>query len=74
MPQGDVETFHDGNMWGNRIEGEGPTDDFFEKKEPAVRAGRELARARGVEHIIRGLDGTIGERNSYGNDPRDVTG
>lgn len=74
MPKGDVETFHDNNMWGNRIEGEGPTGDFFENKEPAVAAGRELAKERGVEHIIHNLDGRIGERNSYGNDPRDVAG
>ena len=74
MPKGDVETFYDNNMWGNRVEGEGPTGEFFGTKEPAVDAGRELAKARGVEHIIRNKDGTIGERNSYGNDPRNVRG
>src|SRR4051794_40552946 len=74
MPKGDVETFHDNNMWGIQIEGEGPTGDFFEKKEAAVEAGRDLARERGVEHIVRNLDGTIGERSSYGNDPRNVKG
>jgi hypothetical protein len=27
-----------------------------------------------VEHIVRRMDGMIGERNSYGNDPRDIPG
>lgn len=31
--------------------------------------GREMARERGVEHTVRKLDGMIGEKNSYGNDP-----
>jgi hypothetical protein len=38
-------------------------------KEEAVAAGRETARARRTEHVIHNLDGTIAERNSYGNDP-----
>jgi hypothetical protein len=39
-----------------------------------VDAGSDLARAAKVEHIIRNLDGTIGERNSYGHDPRNIPG
>ena len=74
MPRGDVETFYENNMWGLRIEGEGATGQFFEKKEAAVEAGRELARERGVEHITKNQDGRIGERSSYGNDPRNVPG
>jgi hypothetical protein len=34
-----------------------------------VKAGRDLARSRKTEHVIHNLDGKIGERNSYGNDP-----
>lgn len=33
-----------------------------------------MAKDRGVEHTVKKLDGTIGEKNSYGNDanpPRD---
>jgi hypothetical protein len=40
MPKGDVETFYENNMWGTQIEGEGPTGDFFEKKEAAIGHGR----------------------------------
>jgi hypothetical protein len=38
-------------------------------KEYAVEAGREVARRLEVEHTIHPSDGTIGEKNSYGNDP-----
>ena len=27
-----------------------------------------MARDRGVEHVIKKMDGTIGEKNSYGKD------
>jgi len=74
MPKGDVETFYEDNMWGIQIQGDGPTGDFFEKKEKAVAAGRALAKERGVEHIVKNQDGTIGDRSSYGNDPRNVPG
>lgn len=46
----------------------------FDTKDQAVQAGRDLARDRQVEHVIHGTDGRIHERNSYGNDPRDVKG
>lgn len=48
-----------------------PGDD---RKDDAVKEGREQARQRRVEHIVKNLDGTIGERNSYGNDPRNIPG
>ena len=56
--------------WTNQIEGEGPTHDLFQTKDRAVAEGRELARERGTEHIIKNQDGTIAERSTYGNDPR----
>ncbi len=74
MPRGDVETVHVDGSWTNQIEGEGPTHDLFQTKDRAVAAGRELAKRRGAEHIIKNQDGTIRERNSYGNDPRNVPG
>ncbi|MER7798253.1 DUF2188 domain-containing protein [Microbacterium sp. NPDC096154] len=75
MPHGDVETFHEDGSWHNRVEGEsGTLGGSFRTKDQAARAGRELARERGVEHILRDLDGRIGERSTYGHDPRDVKG
>lgn len=74
MPRGDVETYHQNGKWRNRVEAVGELPGEYDTKEPAVSAGRDEARARRVEHIIRNLDGTIGERNSYGNDPRNIPG
>jgi hypothetical protein len=33
-----------------------------------------MVQDRGVEHTIRKLDGTIGEKNSYGDDPHPPKG
>jgi hypothetical protein len=73
MPKGD-ETFHENGEWHNGIEGAGRVISTHSDKEIAVRAGREAAQERKVEHIIKNMDGTIGERNCYGNNPRDVPG
>jgi hypothetical protein len=70
----DVETYHQDGSWHNKIEG---TDEVFgdaDTKREAEAAGRERAMADKVEHIIRNEDGKISERNSYGNDPRNVRG
>lgn len=74
MPGGAVHTAHKDGMWFNEVEGQSPTGGAFDSKDEAVRAARELARDRQVEHRIHGLDGQIHESNSYGNDPRDVKG
>jgi len=75
MPTGDVETYHREGAWHNRIEGTGVTvPASYATKHEAVEAGREMARQRKVEHIIRNENGQIGERNSYGHDPRGVKG
>jgi hypothetical protein len=38
-------------------------------KAEAQSTGRDMAQRGGAEHIIKKMDGTIGEKNSYGNDP-----
>jgi hypothetical protein len=74
MPAGDVETFHRDGEWHNRVEGEEAWLGGHATKEEAVAAGRLIAQERKVEHIIRNLDGKIGERSSYGHDPRNIPG
>ena len=37
--------------------------------EDAVATGRARAQQYKTEHVIHNQDGTISERNSYGNDP-----
>ncbi|ABK05570.1 hypothetical protein Arth_4399 (plasmid) [Arthrobacter sp. FB24] len=74
MAQGDIETYEDG-QWKNKREGSDLAFDAgYSTKEDAVAAGREAARADKVEHIIKNQDGVISEKNSYGNDPRNVPG
>lgn len=73
--KGDVETFHEGGRWHNRIEGTGEA--LFGSaatKAEAQAAGRERAKELKVEHIVKGENGRIAERNSYGHDPRSVRG
>ena len=43
-------------------------------KEEAVSVGRSRARRDQTEHVIHAQDGTISERNSYGNDPESGRG
>ena len=74
MPKGDVETFHKDGKWHNRIEGHEVLEGDYDTRDEAVDAGRDEARDRKVEHIVHNLDGTIGERNTYGHDPRDISG
>jgi len=43
-------------------------------KAVATREGRKLAVGEEAEHFIHKKDGTIGQKNSYGNDPRKIPG
>lgn len=52
--------------WWNRVDGK--VLSRHRKKDDAVEAGREIARLLQVEHTIHKADGTITEKNSYGND------
>jgi hypothetical protein len=69
MPRGDVEAYYEDGLWKNKIEGNERASNVHEVKAAAVGAARQMAMLREVEHMIRNMDGTIGERNSYGNDP-----
>jgi hypothetical protein len=74
MPAGDIETYHVNGKWRNRVEARGDLPGEYDIKTSAVNAGHDEAALRKVEHIIRNLDGTIGERHSFGHDPRSVPG
>jgi hypothetical protein len=74
MPKGDVETYHQDGTWKNKVEGDDSAESTHDTKDEAIQAGRDMARSRKVEHIIKNMDGTIAERNSYGHDPRNVPG
>jgi hypothetical protein len=75
MAQGDIETYYEDGAWKNKREGTSRAFGAgYGTKDEAVAAGRDAAKADGVEHIIKNQDGRIGEKNSHGNDPRNVPG
>ena len=55
--------------WTNRREGAKRASNTHATKAEAQTAGRTTAKKDGVEHLVHKGDGTIGNRNSYGNDP-----
>lgn len=65
MVKGDVNTYYEDGEWKNKIEGNGRASSKHETKSDVQAAGREAAIERGVEHTIRKMDGTIGEKNTY---------
>ena len=69
MSKPPVHTVPHEDGWANRRAGASRASKTFPTKTAAQQAGRETARREGTEHIIHRKDGTIGERNSYGNDP-----
>jgi Uncharacterized protein conserved in bacteria (DUF2188) len=65
-----IHTVPASGRWDNERAGEETTLSRHETKQEAVEAGRAQAIRDQAEHIIHKEDGTIGERNSYGSDPR----
>lgn len=72
--RGDVSTFHEDEQWKSKVEGSSRAAHAGETKAEQTAVGRDMARERKVEHTIRNLDGEIGQKNSYGNDPRNIPG
>ncbi len=69
MADGFIRTVHKGGQWVNEVEGGTEFGGSYANKDEAVAAGRGRAKQDKTEHVIHNQDGTISERNSYGNDP-----
>ncbi len=74
MTKGDIHTVHRDGKWVNEVEGGQRASNSAVTKAEAQAKGRDMAKDRKVEHHVHNLDGKIGERNSYGNDPADRPG
>lgn len=76
MATGDIHTVPRGDEWVNVTEGDETALSAADTQDQAAKRGRELARERGVEHLVHHADGTIGDRSTYprGRDPRDIPG
>ena len=57
----------DGKGWVNKVGGN--VESKHRTQENAIKAGRDIAITNKSEHAIHRSDGTIGRKNSYGNDP-----
>ncbi len=66
----DVHTVPHDKGWANKRAGSDKVSKVYGTKAEAQAAGRKTAMREKVEHFIHKKDGTIGERNSYGGDPR----
>ena len=53
---------------------DGREGDAFGTQDEAIRWGRRLAERENGELVIHGDDGQIREKDSHGNDPRDIPG
>jgi len=62
----------EGSGWANQVYGRVTTT--HRTKATAERAGRGQAMDRHTEHVVHKRDGTISERNSYGDDPPERKG
>lgn len=74
MSKGDIETYFEGGQWKNRPQGNSRASNVHGTKAEAQGVGREMAMDRKVEHVIKGKDGAVQNKNSYGNDPHPPKG
>lgn len=68
-----VQVVPDGLSWKVVVDGQqdGP---LYEDQDDADQVGRSVAKSIKAEYQLHGRDGRIREKDSYGNDPRDVKG
>lgn len=65
MAKGDIDTYFEDGQWKNKVEGNSRASNVHSTKADAQAAGRDMAIDRGVEHVIKKMDGTIGDKNTY---------
>ncbi|WP_457125739.1 DUF2188 domain-containing protein [Mycobacteroides abscessus] len=74
MAKGDISTYYEDGTWKSKVEGSSRAAHAGGTKAEQQSIGRKMAEGRHVEHTIRKMDGTIGEKNSYGHDPHPPKG
>ena len=72
-PQVSVEPRSTG-QWAVQTDGTRRADSLHDKKNEAIRRGRELAANKQTELVIKNENGRIEAKHSFGNDPRNVKG
>lgn len=74
MAKGDISTYNEDGQWKSKVEGSSRAAHTGGNRADQTATGRGMAKERGVEHTIRNLNGQIGQKNSYGNDPKKSKG
>lgn len=69
-----VTTYYEDGQWKSKVDGNSRASHAGGTKAEQQEIGRQMARARGAEHTIKLMNGRIGEKNSYGNDPHPPRG
>ena len=69
-----IETYREDGVWRNSVGRGGPVRGEYRSREAAIEVGRDEARVRGVEHVIRGVDGAVVERNRYPRRSEEIPG
>ena len=64
----------DGEDWKVKVAGNQKASAICDTKAEAVEKAKEIAQNQRLEMLVQNRDGTIGWRNSYGNDPRKTKG
>lgn len=74
MARNQIHTVRRAGGWGNIKAGGSKASKIYSTKTAAQAAGRKTAINQKAEHIIHNMNGRIGSRNSYGNDPHPPRG
>ena len=69
MSKSGIETYNENGEWKSKRQGSSRAFAVGGTKAEQEAKGRAAAIRDKVEHTIKKLDGTIGEKNSYGSDP-----
>ena len=62
------------NKWAVKGAGNEKYTKIVETQKQAIGIGREIAKNQQSELVIHKKSGTIRDKNSYGNDPRNIKG
>ena len=68
----DVHVVPSGNLWACEIDSN--IRSTHETQEEAIKEGRGLAEDQNGELVVHAQDGRIREKDSHGNDPRNIPG
>lgn len=55
----------------DRVQGNQRAGNTFDTNAEAHAKGQDIARDRGTEHVVKKMDGTVGEAKRCGADPAD---